>query len=403
MELNLIGTLTMFRTMEMVPNFSELARTFGRDRHTIKKMYEGKEKGPRRKKPSELDAHVEEIEELLSHPGTSVKAAYWYLKSERGIRCAYDNFKRFVKSRGLAAKAKKAVPHPLYETGPGEQMQVDWVESIRLSAKSGEVIEFNLFSATLGFSRLHYFEYTEFKQEADFKRCLIHAFKRIGGMTREVLTDNMSAVVSVSSGGERSVHQSMAQFFKDIGVRLRLCKVGTPETKGKDEVSNKFPQWLRSYDGKIEGKEHLLRLIERLNRDINRQKNTGTNYPPALLFEKEKEHLIPLPSRTLLDSYEDEMHSCKVPSTFAIHYKGARYSVPPYLITKTVSYKECGGRLRIYHKGELVAEHDIAERGSVNYQKSHYEGGLLGKLRDDREIDELAERNLARFKDLGEE
>ena len=42
MELNLIGALTMFKTMDMVPNFSELARTFGRDGHTIKKMYEGK-------------------------------------------------------------------------------------------------------------------------------------------------------------------------------------------------------------------------------------------------------------------------------------------------------------------------------------------------------------------------
>ena len=30
MELNLIGALTMFKTMDMVPNFSELARTFSR-------------------------------------------------------------------------------------------------------------------------------------------------------------------------------------------------------------------------------------------------------------------------------------------------------------------------------------------------------------------------------------
>lgn len=37
MELNLIGTLTMFNTMGMLQNFSELARTFKKDRHTIKK------------------------------------------------------------------------------------------------------------------------------------------------------------------------------------------------------------------------------------------------------------------------------------------------------------------------------------------------------------------------------
>lgn len=44
MELNLVGTLTAFKTMDIKPNFSELARTFGKDRHTIKSMYGGKEK-----------------------------------------------------------------------------------------------------------------------------------------------------------------------------------------------------------------------------------------------------------------------------------------------------------------------------------------------------------------------
>ena len=52
MELNLIGTLTMFKTMGILPNFSELARTFGKDRHTIKNMYDGKEVKERKKKPS---------------------------------------------------------------------------------------------------------------------------------------------------------------------------------------------------------------------------------------------------------------------------------------------------------------------------------------------------------------
>ena len=169
MELNLIGALTMFKTMDMVPNFSELARTFGRDRHTIKKMYEGKERRQRKKRASELDAHVEEMTALLSRPGTSVKAAYWFLKNERGIRCSYDNFKRFAKAKGISGKAKAAAPHPLYETDPGQQLQVDWVESMRLTTTKGETLEFNLFSATLGYSRLHYFEYTEFKQEADLR------------------------------------------------------------------------------------------------------------------------------------------------------------------------------------------------------------------------------------------
>lgn len=401
MELNLIGTLTMFKTMGMLPNFSELARTFKKDRHTIKKMYDGKEKKERKKKPSELDPYVDEIIEILSHTGTKIKSAYWYFKNERKIKCSYDNFKTFVKKNKLLEEAKTGVPHPLYETDPGKQLQVDWVESIKLATIKGEIIEFNLFSATLGYSRFHYFEYTEFKTEADFKRCLIHFFKKIGGITKEVLTDNMSAIVTVSEG-KRIIHPSIVQFFKDIEVKLSLCKARTPQTKGKDEVSNKYAQWLNSYDGKIKNKEHLLKLINKLNTDINNQKNTGTNYPPVLLFTKEKEYLRPLPNKELLDSYEEEMRSCKVPSTFLIEYKGAKYSVPPYLINKTIKYKEVNGMLFIYYKDDLVSVHDLNKSNKVNYHEDHYKNGFIGKLKNNDEIDELTKQNLAKFKNFGE-
>ena len=401
MELNLIGTLTMFKTMGMLPNISELARTFKKDRHTIKKMYDGKEKKERKKKPSELDPYVDEIIEILSHTGTKIKSAYWYFKNERKIKCSYDNFKTFVKKNKLLEEAKTGVPHPLYETDPGKQLQVDWVESIKLATIKGEIIEFNLFSATLGYSRFHYFEYTEFKTEADFKRCLIHFFKKIGGITKEVLTDNMSAIVTVSDG-KRIIHPSIVQFFKDIEVKLSLCKARTPQTKGKDEVSNKYAQWLNSYDGKIKNKEHILKLIDKLNTDINNQKNTGTNYPPVLLFTKEKEYLRPLPNKELLDSYEEEMRSCKVPSTFLIEYKGAKYSVPPYLINKTIKYKEVNGMLFIYYKDDLVSVHDLNKSNKVNYHEDHYKNGFLGKLKNNDEIDELTKQNLAKFKNFGE-
>ncbi len=278
---------------------------------------------------------------------------------------------------------------------------MDWVEGIKLTTVDGEIITFNLFSATLGYSRFHSFEYSEFKGEADFKRCLVHFFKKVGGVTKDVLTDNMSAIVSIADGGRR-IHPSVAQFFKDLGVKLKLCRVRSPETKGKDEVSNKYAQWLQSYDGKVRGMEHVLRLIEMLNRDINRQKNTGTNMPPILLFGKEKEYLLPLPVDRILDSYEDEMRSCKVPSTFVIDYKGAKYSVPPNLISKTVSYKESDGKLHIYHGGELVATHAISGAHTVNYSDGHYKAGLGTRLGSGSEIDGMAGENLARFKDINE-
>ena len=200
----------------------------------------------------------------------------------------------------------------------------------------------------------------------------------------------------------KRIHPSIVQFFNDLGIKLRFCRTRTPETKGKDETSNKFAKRLKSYDGKIEDKHHLLKIIDKLNIDINRQKNSATNIAPIILFQKEKEHLSPLPNNHILSFYEDEMHSCKVPSTFLINYKGAKYSVPPYLITKTVNYKERNGILYIYYKKELVVEHEIKSKHSINYVKDHYKQGLIGKLKNDNEIEELTTKNLAKFKDFGE-
>lgn len=401
MELNLIATLNYHKMMSIKPNFSELSRIFGKDRHTIKKMFIGKETKEKKKKISELEQHADEIKKVLSNPGVNIKGTYWYFKTEKNIKCTYDNFKTFVKKNNIFEKAKTSTPHPLYETDPGEQLQVDWVESLKLSTIDGEIIEFNLFSATLGYSRLHYFEYSEFKGESDFKRCLIHFFNKIGGLTKEVLTDNMPALVT-ANGENKTIHPSVIQFFKDLGVKLILCKIRTPQTKGKDEVSNKYAQWLNAYNGKIKNKEHLLKIIEKLNLDINKQKNTRTNIPPILLFRKEKEYLSPLPNQEILKFYEDEMRSCKVPPTFVIQYKGAKYSVPPYLINKIVKYKEEDNKLYIFYQNELVAEHKINSKKSINYKEEHYKKGLINKFKDDEEIERITAKNLAKFKDLGE-
>lgn len=401
MDTNLIGTLTLFKTMGMMPNFSELARTFKKDRHTIKKMYDGKEVKIRKKKKSQLDEFKEEIISVLSNPGTKIKSAYWYFVNERKIKCTYDNFKTYIRKNNILEEINKGTPHPLFETDPGHQLQVDWVENIKLETVNGDILEFNLFSATLGYSRLHYFEYTEFKGEADFKRCLVHFFKKIGGVTKEVLTDNMSAIVNVE-GNKKTIHSSVVQFFKDLNVTLRLCQVRTPQTKGKNETANKYANWLQAYNKKVVDKNHLLELIKKLNTDINKHKNSRTNYPPVLLFNKEKEYLAPLPTNEILISYEDEMHSCKVPSTFLIEYKGAKYSVPTYLINKTVKYKESNEILYIYYNNELVTQFDIKNSSNINYKEEHYREAIKQKYFDDDAINKITKENLAKFKDLGE-
>lgn len=71
------------------------------------------------------------------------------------------------------------------------------------SFKNGEEIKFNVFSATLGYSREHVFIFSSSKTEDDFKTCIIETFRRLGGVTQTVLTDNMSAIISIKDGKQK--------------------------------------------------------------------------------------------------------------------------------------------------------------------------------------------------------
>lgn len=171
-----------------------------------------------------------------------------------------------------------------------------------MELENGEIIEYNLFSATWSYSRLHCFVYTKTKTTEDFIRCLLEVLYQSSGAPKEILTDNMSAVVSVR-GSRKTKHKQIENFEKDTGIKIRLCQVRSPQTKGKCESANRYVQWLQPYQKKLETEEDLLKQIHQLNTQINRETNQTTGVPPVVLFKKKKEHLDPLPSNAMLESY----------------------------------------------------------------------------------------------------
>ena len=135
-----------------------------------------------------------------------------------------------------------------------------------------------------------------------FFRCLIDVLHKIGGLPKTVKTDNMTAIVSLRNSS-RKKHPSILQFENDLGTKISLCEPRSPETKGKVEVSNKFMDWLKPYDGEVKDVDDLIRIINIINKQCNDQINDRTRIPPIKLFQKEKELLSPLPSKILLDTY----------------------------------------------------------------------------------------------------
>ena len=213
----------------------------------------------------------------------------------------------------------------------------------------------------------------------DFMRCLIECFRMIGGIPKVVLTDNMSAIVSITSDGKRK-HEEILQFEKDLGIKIKLCKVRTPETKGKVESSNRFMNWLEPYNNQFESEDDLIKIIEIIAKQSNETNNQTTNIPPVELFKREKEYLQPLPPKILLENYIANFVVQIVPPTLLVHYKGSEYSVPKSYINKRVKIYPIANKLYIYFNTELISIHEIKQQ-KINYHLSDYEGGLRDNIK----------------------
>ncbi len=385
--------LTLTKMMEIKPNFAYLGKKYGMDYRTIKKYYNGYEGKPsHRNKPSKLDELEEIIKEKMKLDGAKASSVYFFLKSEKGYKGSYSNLTHFMRKHGITFNDKSDDVHVRYETAIGEQLQFDWVESLRMINKNGEVFEFNVFSAELSYSRMHYFRYSVHKTKEDVLESLVKTFEFIGGVPKGVLTDNMSSIVHTQ---ELKFCTEFNAFAKDFNLKADKCKVRHPFTKGKVEVRNKFIKWLIPYNFEFETEEDIMKIIEKINIEVNNRINSTTNMKPVLLYAKEKEYLNPLPSNQIIDSYLNLSRSVTVSNASLVYYKGNQYSVPPKFVNKTLKIKEQNHKLYIYDNTDLVTIHDISDK-KTNYKEEHYKLGLKAAMPDKsgEYIENLAKKNL---------
>ena len=130
-------------------------------------------------------------------------------------------------------------PEPLlrFETEPGEQLQVDWVE-FRKGAKP-----LYAFCATLGYSRASYVEFVSDMKVQTLVSCHEHAFESFGGVPRRVLYDNMKTVVLQRDShgqGQHRYHAGFLDFAHHCGFVIKLCRPYRAKTKGKVERFNGY-------------------------------------------------------------------------------------------------------------------------------------------------------------------
>lgn len=391
--------LLVMKTLNIKPNFSELSRIYKVDRRTIKRYNEGySRKNTKVIRKSKLDKFKNEIKEKLELPGITITGLYQYLNKKEDIG-TYSNFYKYIKKCNLKPQ-KNNKAHLRYETKFGQQLQFDWKEDIKMISKHGELFEFNIFSSTLGASRLHIFIYSKFKTRIDVQRCLIKTFEYIGGVPKELLTDNMSSIVDTKT---RTFYKEFITFTNDMQTKPKNCKPRHPYTKGKDESANRFMSWLIPYNNEFEDEQELIKIIGEINLKVNRQVNSTIGVAPIMLFNKEKEYLQPLPNSKIMDQYLIDTVHVKISNESLFYYKGKKYSVPNKFINYTLDIQEDNNKLYVYYNKELITIHAISEK-NINYKEEHYIDGLTNILKNktQEQIEALAKQNLENLNRLCE-
>ena len=378
-----------------------MARIMGCDPRTVKRYLEGYEPKKKRKilKKSKLDKFKETIISKLEIGCTSM-AIFKFIQKD-GYTGSYSLVADFVQKH-KEEQIKKATIR--FETAPGLQSQVDWKENLKMISKHGELFEVNIFLMVLGYSRTKFVKLTSDTTQKTLFECMNEAFKYFGGVPKEIVFDNMATVVDRANSriGNVKLNSKFVQYSKDIGFNPITCRIYRPQTKGKVESLAKLVDRLQVYNHEFETYEELEKIVKMFMKEINNEISQGTNMKPIERLAKETKYLLPLPNQEVLNAYTTSPKGYKVSKESMITYKGQKYSVPTYLIGKSVSVKETAGYIHIYYTTNLITKHKKSKK-FLNYHKEHIVDILKSdalKGYKDNEIEEFVNNHLSDYDEL---
>jgi transposase len=217
-----------------------------------------------------------------------------------GYRGSLRWMQEVIQRHELRRRVEDEEPLIRFETAPGEQMQVDWVEF----RKEG----LSAFVATMGYSRASYVEYVADEKVDTLIACHMNAFNYFGGVPRTCLYDNMKTVIIKRNAYGYGKHKFNEQFRdfaeKHCGIALKVCKPYRAQTKGKVE---RFNHYLRysfhnalkvrlSMMGYTMTKENAnAEVMDWLDFTANARIHQTTLQRPFDLLAEEQPHLLSLP------------------------------------------------------------------------------------------------------------
>lgn len=327
-----------------------IATTLHLDRGTVRKYL--RDPNPPKAlviKASKLDPFKDEIQKLLAIDHKASATVVQQRLKMQGFDGGLSILRAYL--RTVRHQPKEAFIR--FESPPGQQCQVDWGHFGTLTY-GNTTRKLYCLAVIECYSRLMYLEFTHSQRQETLHRGLLNAFRFFDGSPKELVTDNMLTAVIERDGPLVRFNEAFLDFLRPFHVVPVACNVGQAHEKGKIEKGaihyirhNFWP--LRSFldlddvQAQANGWCHTV---------ANVRVHSTTGERPRDRFKPES--MAPLPE--LLPDCRDTA-AAKVHSDFSIHFDGNTYTVPPWLVGKTVTAKADHQTLTVYFKDKAVATH----------------------------------------------
>ena len=257
-------------------------------------------------------------------------------------------------------KAKSSTMH--FEHEPGDKLFIDYAgKKLHLvDAHTGEIIDVEVYIATLGYSQLTYVEASLNQQKESFIKSTENALLYFGGVPKVLVCDNLKSAVTKASKYEADLNNDFLDFANHYQTAVLPTRSAKPKDKAHVEKSVSIV-YSRIY-AKL--RDRVLHTLPELNAAIREHliehNNTlfqGKDYSRSQCFETdERAHLKPLASERYQLKEYSQVQVLKN-SHVHVHKDKHYYSVPYRYIGEKVKIICTGSTVNIYYKTERIAVH----------------------------------------------
>lgn len=346
-----------------------IARELAVDRKTVKAWrrrgaWRPRPTGRRRRK---LEAFAVFMEQRAPEVGWNGAVLHRELRG-LGFGGGYLQVQRYLQPL-RAARQWATMATVRFETGPGEQAQVDFGQ-LRLWIADTETVA-HLFVLTLGYSRRLWARAYPHERLDVVLDGHERAFRWFDGVPLTCLYDNPRTQVLGRRDGHVLWHPVFEDFARYYGYTPRACQPYRARTKGKVESGVKyvkrnalagrcFPSW-----------DALNAWLDEWTSTIADQRVHGTTHErPSVRFAQER--LTPLGLRP--PYHYEHVRQRRVPSDALVAIAAGRYSVPVQYVGTTVAVHETPTHYDIFSGPTRIAHHEKRPRFAVVMEPAHYAG-----------------------------